>query len=114
MVHSTNEMPPLGHGRCAIIHESSDGAERLRPVGPLDASNVAMFESAIVRSVRIGKTVIVDLGECPSIDDAVAATLDRAHRALDRRLRVRVVGGSALHVRLVDAYPALASSIVDA
>ncbi|GAC1404021.1 MAG: hypothetical protein NVSMB64_06600 [Candidatus Velthaea sp.] len=95
------ELPIPDARPCAVIHESVAGAEIVHAFGVLDTANVVMLESAIARSVRIGKALVVDLRECPSIDDSIVAMLARAYQALGRYLRLIVIGGTTVHGCLV-------------
>lgn len=72
----------------AFVHEQLADADVVHVFGELSFATVPEFESTLVRSVRIGKTTVLDLTECSYIDAAAISVIVRGTRALGDRLRI--------------------------
>jgi anti-anti-sigma factor len=81
-------------GAYALIHESIDRAEIVHVFGDLDLVSASDFESHMVKSVRIGKRLVVNLLDCVYIDSTALAALVRAQRVVGNRLHVVIKQGS--------------------
>jgi len=81
-------------GVYALVHESTDRAEIVHVFGDLDLVSAPEFESHMVKSVRIGKGLIVNLLGCKYIDSTALAALVRAQKVVGSRLRVVITQGS--------------------
>jgi anti-anti-sigma factor len=80
-----------GHPRAAIVHV----------FGEATFADVATFESIIVRSVRIGRPVVVDMLECTYMDCAAIGVIVRAAKNLGDQLRL-VIPRASQNYRMLD------------
>jgi len=81
----------------ALVSESRPDAEVLYVFGELDFAAVPEFESALSRSVSLGRVLIVDLTSCTYIEASALGVLVRARIALGELLRVEVADGGIVH-----------------
>ena len=78
----------------AIVVESLDAIEIVHVFGELDFVAAPAFEDALVRSMRLGKTLVANLSETRYIDAATIGVLVRARKAAGERFAVRATRGS--------------------
>ena len=71
-----------------FIHERLPEADVVHVFGELSFATRAEFEAVLVRSVRLGASLVVALGACSYLDAAAIGVLVRARRALGTGVRI--------------------------
>jgi len=95
------DFPDYNYGGPLFIHEETRNEEIVHVIGDLDFSSVTELEATIVRSVRIGRTLVVDLSDCRYLEAAALGVFARARRALGKRFHL-VIPESGIVRRVFD------------